>query len=84
MATIIQSQNLLSIPDTFPRKLYDFKKFKHPRKCMVISTSLILLGIGIPFLMVMGIIPGSLIINFLGFGMVSIGSTFMLIKCGEI
>lgn len=84
MATIIQSQNLLSVPDTFPKKLYDFKKFRRPRKCMLNSTSLILAGIGIPFLMVMGIIPGNLIVNFLGFGMVSIGSTSLLIKCGEI
>ncbi len=84
MATITQSQKFLSVPDAYPKKLYDFKKFRHPRKCMVISNSLILLGIAIPFLMAMEIIPGSLLINFLGFGMVSIGSTLLLIKCGEI
>jgi hypothetical protein len=51
---------------------------------MVTSIGLILAGLSVPTLMVLEIIPVNLILDFLGFGLVSVGSTLTLIKCGDI
>ncbi|PKO05482.1 MAG: hypothetical protein CVU41_12700 [Chloroflexi bacterium HGW-Chloroflexi-3] len=84
MAALVNKQNLLSIQNSYTQNKYDFRRFMHPRLCMLISVGLILVGISLPILMVLQMIPGNLIINFLGFGMVSTGSILTLIKCGEV
>jgi hypothetical protein len=84
MAALLKRQNLITIQNTYTQNRYDFRRFMHPRLCMLISVGLILGGISLPILMVLQMIPGNLLINFLGFGLVSIGSTLTLIKCGEV
>lgn len=84
MAALVNKQNLLSIQNSYTQNKYDFRRFMHPRLCMLISVGLVLVGISLPILMVLQMIPGNLIINFLGFGMVSTGSILTLIKCGEV
>lgn len=84
MAAIVKSQNLMTIQNIYTQNRYDFRRFMHPRLSMLISVGLILIGISLPILMVLQMIPASLLNNFLGFGLVSIGSILTLIKCGEV
>ncbi len=55
-----------------------------PRRCMVISTSLFLIGLGIPLMMVIGLLPVNLLLGFIGFALTSTGGVLILILCGEI
>jgi hypothetical protein len=55
-----------------------------PRRCMVISVSLVLSGLGIPFLMVIGLLPVNLLLGFLGFALTMTGVVLALTLCGEI
>ncbi len=84
MTTLVKRQNQIIIQNTFTKNRYDLKRFMHPRLCMLIFVGLIFVGISLPILIVLQMIPGNLIIHFLGFGMVSTGSVMTLIKCGEI
>lgn len=84
MVTVIRRQNFITYQHSYTQKRHDFRKFKHPRQCMIVSVGFILLGIGVPALMVMELIPLNLFMFFVGFGLVSTGSTIALIKCGEI
>lgn len=84
MAVIVKRQNLMTIQNTYTQNRYDFRRFMHPRLCMLISVGLILVGISLPILMVLQVVPANLILSFLGFGMVSTGSTLTLIKWGEV
>jgi hypothetical protein len=84
MAAILKRQNIITIQNTYTQNRYDFRRFMHPRLCMLISVGLILVGISFPILMSLQVIPGNLVNNFLGFGLVSIGSILTLIKCGEV
>jgi len=84
MVSIIHRQNFITYQHSYTQKKHDFRRFMHPRLCMIVSVGLILLGIGVPALMVMELIPWSLFLFFVGFGLVSTGSTIALIKCGEI
>jgi hypothetical protein len=84
MAVNVKRQNLMTIQYTYTQNRFNFRRFMHPRLCMLISVGLILVGISLPILIVLQMIPGNLVINFLGFGLVSIGSTLTLIKCGDL
>ena len=55
-----------------------------PRRCMVISVSLVLAGLGIPFLMVVGLLPVNLLLGFIGFALTMTGVVLALTLCGEI
>jgi len=84
MAVLLKRQNLIIIQNTFNPNRYDFRRFLHPRLGMLISIGLILIGISLPILIIFQIIPGNFAIYFLGFGLVSTGSTLTLIKCGDV
>lgn len=84
MAAIVKPQNLMTLQNTYTQNRYDFRRFMHPRLCMLNSVGLILIGISLPILMVLQIIPVNLLNIFLGFGMVSTGSILTLIKCGDV
>ncbi len=49
-----------------------------PRKCMLVSVGLTLLGISIPFLMVLAVIPVTLALGFLGLVLTSVGCVLIL------
>jgi zinc transporter ZupT len=55
-----------------------------PRRCMVVSTGLVLAGLGIPLLMAVGVLPISLLLGFMGFILAGAGGLMLLIFCGEI
>ena len=55
-----------------------------PRRCMVASAILFLIGIGIPFLMVIGLLPTNLLLGLLGFALTANGGMLALTLCGEI
>ena len=84
MATIVNRQYLVVSQKSYIQNQYDFQRFLHPRLCMVTSVGLILVGLSLPALMVLEIIPANLLLDFLGFGLVFVGSILTLIKCGDI
>jgi hypothetical protein len=55
-----------------------------PRRCMVVSTGLILIGLSIPFLMTFQLIPSTFLLDFVGFVLTAMGSILALYFCGEI
>ena len=84
MSTILNRQYLVVNQKSYTQNRYDFRRFMHPRLCMVTSVGLILVGLSLPTLMVLEILPANLLLDFLGFGLVLVGSTLTLIKCGDI
>jgi len=58
---------------------------KHkPRRCMVFSVGMILAGLGIPFLMAIGLLPITLVLGFIGLVLTATGGLMALIFYGEI
>jgi hypothetical protein len=55
-----------------------------PRRCMVVSSGLVLAGLSIPLLMAVGVFPLSFVLGFLGFGLAGTGGVLLLIFCGEL
>ncbi len=55
-----------------------------PRRCMVISTALILAGLTIPLLMAIDCLQPSFALGFLGWAMVTLGGYRFLTRCGEL
>jgi len=55
-----------------------------PRPCMVVSGSLFLAGLGIPFLMANGLLPVNLLLGLIGFAATASGGVLALTLCGEI
>ncbi len=53
-------------------------KSRLPRRCMLISTSLLLAGLGVPFLMGLTIIPASLSLGLIGMASACIGCVLTL------
>ena len=65
------------ISDVIPERLL-------PRRCMLVSVGLVLAGLGIPLLMVLQLLPASLLLGLVGFGMTVIGGVLALVFCGEL
>jgi hypothetical protein len=55
-----------------------------PRPCMVRSLALVLMGLTIPALMVLGWLPATLVLCFVGLALTATGAVTALINCGEI
>jgi hypothetical protein len=84
MATLTRSYKLNQTYITLVKKRDKRIRFVMPRRCMIVSGTLILAGFGIPLLMVISLIPVSLLLDFLAFGLVATGGVMALIFCGEI
>ena len=54
------------------------------RKDILVCRILMVIGLVIPALMVLAVIPASLGLPFLGFGLTAVGGVLALIRCGEI
>jgi hypothetical protein len=54
------------------------------RPCMVVSVGLVLAGMGVVVLMVLGFLPLTFLMAFLGFALTAVGGVMALIFCGEI
>jgi len=55
-----------------------------PRRCMLVSTGLILAGLGIPLLMAMELLPITLVLAFIGLALTATGGTLAFIYYGEL
>ena len=55
-----------------------------PRRCMLVSTGLILAGLSLPVLMVLDLLPVTFSLGFVGLVLVASGSVMALTFCGEI
>ena len=55
-----------------------------PRRWMVVSVGLIISGLGVPFLMAIGLLPITLLLGLVGLGLTATGGLLALIFCGEI
>ena len=55
-----------------------------PRPRMLLSAGLILVGLGIPFLMGLGLIPSSLLLDFVGLAFTGTGGVLALYFLSEI
>jgi hypothetical protein len=86
MATIVHTHPAHVTKITSVRKFEraTARRLPHPRPGMVRSVGLILVGMVIPFLMAIGVLPLSLALGFVAFILVAIGSMSALILCGEI
>jgi hypothetical protein len=84
MTTLTQTYipKLAGIAATYHRE--KFLEELIPRSCMVVSLGLILAGLSIPVLMAVQLLPISLLLVFVGFGLVAVGGVMTLIFCGEI
>ncbi len=68
---------------SFVRKLDElFKRFM-PRPCMILSVGLLLIGLGIPFFMLIEYIPTSLFLGFVGLAFIGIGGSLTLYFMGD-
>jgi hypothetical protein len=84
MAVIEQKYNVrLTHYDVAVKETAGRVKRSGPRPCMVVSVGIILAGLCIPFLMLLGLLPLSFILAFLGFALTAAGGTLALIFCGE-
>jgi hypothetical protein len=52
-------------------------------RCVIVSVGLILAGLGIPMLMVLGLLPATLTLVFVGLTLTDAGGVLALIYCGE-
>jgi hypothetical protein len=84
MATLIQTYATGLDRLVVARKQESFIDRLIPRRCMVVSTGLILIGMSIPFLILCNVLPSMLILYFAGFIITLMGGIFTLIFCGEI
>ncbi len=69
---------------TLAKKLDETIETLLPRRCMIISVSLLLAGLGIPLLMCLGLLPVNLLLGLLGFALTATGGVLALTLCGEI
>ena len=69
---------------SFARKFDQLFNRLIPRPRMLLSVGLLLLGLGIPFLMLIKLIPVSLLLGFMGFAFIGIGGVLTLCFMGDI
>ncbi len=65
-------------------KIDEFIENQILRRCMVVSASLMLAGLGVPLLMAIGVLPANFLLGLLGLTLVTAGSILALKRCGEI
>ncbi len=73
-----------SIIRPYLMKLYEWVSCHTPRPHMLLSVGLLLLGLFIPFLMLLEIIPTSLFFGFIGFALTFSGGILALYYWGEL
>lgn len=84
MATLTQNYKPNVMRIVFVKKRDALIDKLMPRRCMVVSVGMILAGIGIPALMAFKLLPVSLLLGFVGFGLVAVGGVLALVYCGEL
>lgn len=84
MAKLSKSLKPELIPIILHRKINEMMANNLPRRCILISMSLCLAGICIPFLMTLHLLPVTLLINFVGYMLALFGGVMLLILYGDI
>ncbi|MBN2549822.1 MAG: hypothetical protein JXB15_11730 [Anaerolineales bacterium] len=84
MAALVQSYPLCVMRIGFVCKRDQVIERLLPRKCILIPAGLSLVGMVIPLLMWIGLLPLTLGLCFLGFALTASGCTSALILCGEL
>jgi hypothetical protein len=84
MATLAPAYKFHEVRAVLVRKRDAVLEKYLPRPCMLVSTGLILLGLGIPLLMAVGLLPLMLSLFLLGFILVATGGILALTLCGEL
>jgi hypothetical protein len=73
-----------SIIRPYLMKLEEWISCHTPRPCMILSVGLLLLGLFVPLLMLLEIIPSSLLFGFFGFALTFSGGVMALYYWGEL
>ena len=84
MAKLSKTFQPAMIPIILHRKSNELMANNMPRLCMLISTSLSLAAISIPVFMVLHLLPVTLVLTFVGYGLALCGGVMSLIFFGEI
>jgi hypothetical protein len=84
MAAITQNYKPNALRIVFVRKRDDLIEKLMPRRSMVISVGMMLVGLGIPALMAFKLLPASLLLGFVGVALIAVGGVLVLVCCGEI
>ena len=84
MATLTHSFKLRHVRVAFTEKRDRIIERLMPRRCMLVSTGLILAGLSIPVLMILDVLPITLLLGFIGFALGATGGVMALVLCGEI
>jgi hypothetical protein len=84
MAVRALSHHHITVHQAVEQKSAELVTGNKPRRCMVVSTGLLLAGLGIPLLMAVGVLPISLLLGLIGFILAGAGGVSLLIFCGEI
>jgi len=84
MATLTQTYRPNLKRMAFIKKRDEIIERLIPRRCMVVSTGLILAGLSIPVLMMLQLLPSTLLIGLAGFLLAVMGTFLLLFFCGEV
>jgi cytochrome c biogenesis protein CcdA len=84
MATLAQASLPKLARIALRKKRDNFLENLAPRFCMVISTGIILAGLGIPALILIQILPASLLLCIAGLTLVAFGGTMWLTFYGDL
>lgn len=84
MATLTRSYTPSLARIVFVKTRAKLIEIHKPRRCMVISVGMLLVGLSIPLLMKFELLPPTLSLSFVGFAMTATGSVLALILYGEL
>ena len=84
MATLTQNYRPTALRITFVNKRDAFIERILPRRRTVVSTGMILAGMGIPALMAFKVLPLSLLLGFVGLALIGVGGALALFYSGEL
>jgi hypothetical protein len=84
MATLTHGYKYFFTHSALNHKRDEFIEKFIPRRCIVVSVGLVLVGISVPMLMAVKLLPISLLFGFAGFALVATGGVLALILYGEI
>ena len=80
----LPQKNVITVRHAVEQKSAKLVTGHRPRRCMVVSTGVLLSGFGIPLLMAIGVLPMSLLLGLFGLFLMGLGGVMLLIFCGEI
>jgi len=72
-----------TLTKAFARKFDKLFKRFIPRPCMFLSVGLLLIGLGIPFLMLIELLTASLLLGFIGLAFIGAGGILTLYFLGD-